>query len=104
MFNRSVVTALSNNEDTSALNEVRENLISLLNSLAAVATRTLPPHKYQTVVALIITLVHSRDIVKDLIGERVSAPDDFAWTRLVEYFSCVYVQTGIFSAFATSHR
>ncbi len=89
MFNRLVVDALSKEDSTNGLKRVRDDLIGLLNNLVSVVTHALLPHKYQTVVALIITLVHSRDIVTELIDTSVSSPDDFAWTRfdLIVYFT-----------------
>ncbi len=86
MFNRMVVKALTADNSADSLVAVRSSLISLLKNLVALVTKTLLLHKYQTVVALIITLVHSRDIVADLIEGRVHHPDDFAWTRFVFHF------------------
>ena len=81
MFNRAITKALNNDDSSKSLNEVRDKLIALLNQLASVVTQALSPHQYQTVVALIITLVHARDIAKDLIDGKVQSTDDFAWTR-----------------------
>ena len=83
MFSRSVVEVLSRSRAADGLSGVKDGLISLLNSLVAVVTQALPPHKYQTIVSLIVTLVHSRDIVTDLIENQVSVPVDFTWKRLV---------------------
>ena len=83
MFNRLVSEALTSGSSMTSLNDVRTKLVTLLNSLASVVTRALPTHLYQTVVALIITLVHSRDITRDLIEGDVTSADDFAWTRWV---------------------
>ena len=81
MFNRKICKALTSEDSNASLNDVRDNLIVLLNRLAAVVTQALAAHQYQTVVALIITLVHSRDIVKGLIYGKVESVDDFAWIR-----------------------
>ena len=89
MFNRAISAALGGDDADRSLNEVREKLIVLLNRLAAVVTQALPPHHYQTVVALIITLVHARDIAKDLIDGHVAVIDDFAWTR---YVTCIFMR------------
>lgn len=89
MFNRDVTEALNSKEPLTATNNVRDRLILLLNRLAAVVTQALLPYQYQTVVALIITLVHARDTVKELIDGQVRSTDDFAWTRcLIEELHC----------------
>ncbi|XP_065071378.1 dynein axonemal heavy chain 6-like isoform X2 [Rhopilema esculentum] len=85
MFNRLVTEALTSGSSMTSLNDVRTKLVTLLNSLASVVTRALSTHLYQTVVALIITLVHSRDITRDLIVGDVTSADDFAWTRHLRY-------------------
>ena len=81
MFSRSISKALASADPNASLNDVRDNLIVLLNQLASVVTKDLPLHQFQLVVALIIVLVHSRDIVKNLIDSQVKSIDDFAWTR-----------------------
>ena len=81
MFSRSISKALNSVDPNASLAGVRDRLIILLNRLASVVTKDLPLHQYQLVVALIIMLVHSRDIVKNLIDGQVKFVDDFAWTR-----------------------
>ena len=81
MFSRKISRVLTSEEPNSLLIGSKDELITLLHRLASVVIRALPPHQYQLVVALIIMLVHSRDIVQNLINDRVESVDDFAWTR-----------------------
>ena len=57
------------------------DIISMLNGLASTSTSSLLQHKYQTIVALIIILVHARDVVANLLSTGVASAEDFEWTR-----------------------
>lgn len=48
-------------------------------------SKELPNHKLMTIEALLTIQVHSRDILSDLIENRVSSVENYEWTRHLRY-------------------
>ncbi|XP_033124826.1 dynein heavy chain 6, axonemal-like [Anneissia japonica] len=85
MFNRSVITSMNSNEPATALEKTCSDLINNLNTLAGLVTENLATHQRMSVEAFITILVHSRDILMNLIQNKVFTDDSFEWQRQLRY-------------------
>jgi len=81
-----VESALMNPNPIESLNELLDLQASQLSQLADLVRCNLTRAMRSSVVALITLDVHSRDIVSELIGSKVSDRDDFEWTRRLRYY------------------
>lgn len=59
----------------------RDQLISLLEQLAEIATDVLRYHKQSTLEALVTLFIHCRDILTTLIDSEIYKSEDFEWIR-----------------------
>ena len=71
-FNKRVVASLNSTDSNSALNEYYQNLIGTINMAASTMSKELLSYKTLTIEALLTIEVHSRDILSDLIQNKVS--------------------------------
>ncbi|XP_019625905.1 PREDICTED: LOW QUALITY PROTEIN: dynein heavy chain 6, axonemal-like [Branchiostoma belcheri] len=85
MFNRDVVKAFRAVSVPNAVTQVRDNMVDTLTRLARLVST--PMHFYQrmTLEALLIIDVHNRDILKEMIDNKVYKSDDFGWTKQLRY-------------------
>jgi dynein heavy chain, axonemal len=84
-FNKKVLLSFSNEKPLQSLELFRTKLISSINSAANMASKDIPSYKVQSIEALLTIDVHSRDILTSLINNKITAPDDFEWTRNLRY-------------------
>ncbi|XP_063958044.1 dynein axonemal heavy chain 6-like isoform X2 [Lytechinus pictus] len=85
MYNREVTASLEAHKASKALMESRDRLVDRLNILAGMVTKPLTHHKRNSVEALMVIMVHSRDIVNNLIDGKIRKSDDFEWTKQLRY-------------------
>ena len=85
MFNRGVVASLESDDPGSSLVETRDKLVLRLNTLAGMVTKPLRSYQRHSVEALITIVVHARDILNNMIEEKVHHSDDFEWTRYLGF-------------------
>lgn len=71
----------NSNSSGSNLSTIGDNLRNNLNKLSSVIKHDMTIDKRNVVVALIITVVHQRDILDDLIQTSVQSSSDFQWIR-----------------------
>lgn len=81
MYNREVTASLEDRKASKALMDSRDRLVGRLNVLAGMVTKPLPHYKRNSVEALMVIMVHSRDIVNNLIDSKIRKSDDFEWTK-----------------------
>ncbi|KAF7254362.1 Dynein heavy chain 6, axonemal [Varanus komodoensis] len=63
----------------------RDDLISLLEQLAEIASDILPYHKQTTLEALVILFIHCRDVLTTMIDHEIYNVEHFEWTRQLRY-------------------
>ncbi|XP_071789676.1 dynein axonemal heavy chain 6-like isoform X2 [Asterias amurensis] len=85
MYNRDVSASLESADPGTSLVETRDKLVLRLNTLAGMVTKPLSSYQRHCVEALITIMVHSRDILNNLIEKKVRRSDDFEWTRQLSY-------------------
>nr|XP_028577583.1 dynein heavy chain 14, axonemal [Podarcis muralis] len=85
MFSRACEMSLSSSHAKMELKEGRNDLISLIEELAAIASDILPYHKQSTLEALVTLIIHCRDVMTVLINNDICSAEDFAWTRQLRY-------------------
>ncbi|XP_053239011.1 dynein axonemal heavy chain 14 isoform X1 [Podarcis raffonei] len=85
MFSRACEMSLSSSHAKMELKEGRDDLISLIEELAAIASDILPYHKQSTLEALVTLIIHCRDVMTVLIDNDICSAEDFAWTRQLRY-------------------
>ena len=83
MFNRDVLRCFQNSKQKEALQNKREELVSVLHKLSQLVTSALAPHQHQTLEALLTIDVHARDVLDSMIAGQVCQQEDFEWVRLV---------------------
>lgn len=83
MFSRACEMSLSSSHAKMELKEGRNDLISLIEELAAIASDILPYHKQSTLEALVTLIIHCRDVMTVLINNDICSAEDFAWTRYI---------------------
>ena len=81
IFCADVNDALMHEQTTQEFQMIIDRLISKLDILADYVKKKLEERHRNVAVALIITLVHARDIVQNLQSDKVDLIDDFQWTR-----------------------
>ncbi|XP_038615472.1 dynein heavy chain 6, axonemal [Tachyglossus aculeatus] len=69
-----------------ALEQFEKVNFQRLNALAALVRGVLPILHRNIITALITIDVHARDIVSDLVGEKVDTTDCFEWQRQLRYY------------------
>lgn len=77
------VEEILNSSQTSSLESVAKELKKKLDDLASVVLTEVSLARRNVIVSLMITLVHQRDTVNDLLNNGVNQPDDFHWIRYV---------------------
>jgi dynein heavy chain len=98
-FTKRISTSLVSNESTKSLKTYFDELVSGLNKVASMNSKDLPNYKLLTIEALITIEVHSRDILYDLIEQKINKIDDFEWRRHLKYEwddhtnSCMVIQS-----------
>lgn len=83
MFGKDCMRSFSAPEPEKELKIVLSNLINQLGELADMALDIPLPHQKTTLEALLTIYVHCRDVLTELIRNRVFSPEDFQWTRYV---------------------
>jgi dynein heavy chain len=84
-FNKRISASLLSKEPLNNLKSYYTELITSLNKVANINTKDLPNYKLLTIEALITIEVHSRDILLDLIEQKINKIDDFEWRRHLKY-------------------
>ncbi|XP_042305526.1 dynein axonemal heavy chain 6 [Sceloporus undulatus] len=69
-----------------ALEEFEEENFERLNALASLVRGSLPKLHRNIITALITIDVHARDIVTELVGQKVDTVDNFDWQRQLRYY------------------
>ncbi|XP_055022499.1 LOW QUALITY PROTEIN: dynein axonemal heavy chain 6-like [Boleophthalmus pectinirostris] len=69
-----------------ALQQFEQTNVNRLNSLAALVRGQLPPLHRNIITALITIDVHARDIVTDLVRQKVDSRSNFEWQRQLRYY------------------
>ncbi|XP_075057079.1 dynein axonemal heavy chain 14 [Mixophyes fleayi] len=100
MFNKECVRSFSSADPEKALRSVLSNLENQLGELAEMALEIPYLHQKTTLEALLTLYVHCRDVLAELIKNKVLTPEDFEWTRQLRYEwneqnnTCYVVQGG----------
>ncbi|XP_029289697.1 LOW QUALITY PROTEIN: dynein heavy chain 6, axonemal [Cottoperca gobio] len=76
-----------------ALQEFELTSIDRLNALAALVRGVLPTSHRNIITALITIDVHARDIVTDLVHQKVDTRSNFEWQRQLRYYWDLYLDT-----------
>ena len=77
--------ALGGNDTATALDEVQSLLEWKLEVMANAVLEELPPDHRKKFEQLITELVRQRDVVRSLIEDKASSPDDFRWLYNLRY-------------------
>ncbi|KAM5165262.1 dynein axonemal heavy chain 14 [Mantella aurantiaca] len=85
MFSKDCMRSFSAPEPEKELKIVLSNLINQLGELAEMALDIPLPHQKTTLEALLTIYVHCRDVLTELIRNRVFIPEDFEWMRQLRY-------------------
>ena len=83
MFNKDVLACFSDPDPVTKLIELRDKVVRMLNMLAGLMSANLVMYKRLSINALLTIDVHNRDIIFDMIENKITQKDDFEWTRLV---------------------
>ena len=83
MFNKDVIACFSDPDPVTKLIELRDKVVRMLNMLARLMSANLVMYKRLSINALLTIDVHNRDIIFDMIENKITQKDDFEWTRLV---------------------
>ncbi|KAM3865367.1 dynein axonemal heavy chain 6 [Diretmus argenteus] len=87
MWCRDVESCLEGDHDHfAALQEFEHTNINRLNALAALVRGHLSTLHRNIITALITIDVHARDIVTDLVRQKVDSSSDFEWQRQLRYY------------------
>ena len=81
MFNKEVSKSLDSDEPGKALRHTEDRMVELLNQLASFTSARLKGFQRMSVEALLTITVHNRDIVNDMIVNKVRRLEDFEWKR-----------------------
>ncbi|KAM9316864.1 dynein axonemal heavy chain 14 [Gastrophryne carolinensis] len=85
MFNKDCIRGFSAAEPEKELRTVLSNLVNQLHELADMALEIPLPHQKTTLEALLTIYVHCRDVLTQMINNKIFALDDFEWTRQLRY-------------------
>ncbi|XP_069810836.1 dynein axonemal heavy chain 14 isoform X3 [Dendropsophus ebraccatus] len=100
MFSKDCLKGFSSEDPETELRGVLSNLEKRLGELAELAVEVPLLHQKRTLEALLILYVHCRDVLTDLLRNKVFTAEDFEWTRQLRYDwnkqnnSCYVVQAG----------
>ncbi|XP_056424426.1 dynein axonemal heavy chain 14 isoform X2 [Hyla sarda] len=100
MFSKDCLKGFSSEDPETELRTVLSNLEKRLGDLAELAVEVPLLHQKRTLEALLILYVHCRDVLTDLLKNKVFTAEDFEWTRQLRYEwnkqnnSCYVVQAG----------
>ncbi|XP_073527968.1 dynein axonemal heavy chain 14 isoform X2 [Phyllobates terribilis] len=100
MFSKDCLKGFSSEDPESELRAVLSILEKRLGDLAELAVEVLLLHQKKTLEALLTLYVHCRDVLTDLVQNKVFTAEDFEWTRQLRYEwkkqnnSCYVVQAG----------
>ena len=83
VFTSDVENALRNTTPYEELSYLIDKIKSQLDALAESVKKRMSEHQRNIAVALIIAIVHARDIVNGLLDHSVTSADDFQWTRYI---------------------
>ena len=81
IFAKQVTFCLKNADPLKQLTGFKDKNIRQLNQLARLVSTNLLAHKRLSVNALLTIAVHNRDILLNLIDDKVTKLDNFEWTR-----------------------
>ncbi|GFO34548.1 dynein heavy chain 1, axonemal, partial [Plakobranchus ocellatus] len=85
MFNKEVSKSLDSEHPGKALRQTQERMVDLLNQLASFTSTHLKSFQRMSVEALLTITVHNRDIVNEMIVNKVRKLEDFEWKRQLRY-------------------
>ncbi|RUS88169.1 hypothetical protein EGW08_004066, partial [Elysia chlorotica] len=85
MFNKEVSKSLDCDQPGTALRQTQERMVDLLNQLASFTSARLKSFQRMSVEALLTITVHNRDIVNNMIMNKVRRLEDFEWKRQLRY-------------------
>ncbi|XP_057306686.1 dynein axonemal heavy chain 6-like [Hydractinia symbiolongicarpus] len=85
VFSSDVNKALQCDAVAPKLREVAGQVMVKLDNMAECVKKTLPENQRNLAVALIINLVHDRDIINNLVSFSVDSSDDFQWIKQLRY-------------------
>ncbi|KAM3930843.1 dynein axonemal heavy chain 14 [Leptodactylus fuscus] len=100
MFSKDCLKGFSSEDPETELTNVLSNLEKRLGELSEMAVEVPHLHQKRTLEALLILYVHCRDVLTELIRNKVFSAEDFEWTRQLRYEwntqnnSCYVVQAG----------
>jgi dynein heavy chain 1 len=80
-----VEDALRSDNSATALQEQLRSLEWKLSVMAETVLMELPPQNRKKFEQMITELVHQRDVIRELLEERVSSPSDFRWLYHLRY-------------------
>merc|ERR1719354_1384339 len=69
-----------------AMKEFEEINFERLNSLASLTRSNIPKLHRNNITALITIDVHARDIITQMVSEKIDSNDDFMWNRQLRYY------------------
>ncbi|XP_071996145.1 dynein axonemal heavy chain 14 isoform X2 [Engystomops pustulosus] len=100
MFSKDCIKGFSSDDPEKELRNVLSILERRLGELAELTVEVFLLHQKRTLEALLILYVHCRDVLTQLLRNKVFTAEDFEWTRQLRYEwnpqnnSCYVVQAG----------
>ncbi|XP_044147930.1 LOW QUALITY PROTEIN: dynein axonemal heavy chain 14 [Bufo gargarizans] len=100
MFSKDCLKGFDSADPETELKTILSNLEKRLGELAELAVEVPLLHQKRTLEALLILYVHCRDVLTELLRNKVFTAQDFEWTRQLRYEwnkqnnSCYVVQAG----------
>ncbi|KAG8548789.1 hypothetical protein GDO81_024153, partial [Engystomops pustulosus] len=100
MFSKDCIKGFSSDDPEKELRNVLSILERRLGELAELTVEVSLLHQKRTLEALLILYVHCRDVLTQLLRNKVFTTEDFEWTRQLRYEwnpqnnSCYVVQAG----------
>ncbi|XP_074663059.1 dynein axonemal heavy chain 6-like [Tubulanus polymorphus] len=85
VFTKDVDESFEEPNPRTALIKVKDRMIESLKKLAGLVVTPLQPHLRHSVEAMLIINVHNRDVLNDMIENKIRKRDDFEWSRQLRY-------------------
>nr|KAI8735296.1 dynein heavy chain 6; axonemal-like [Biomphalaria glabrata] len=85
MFNKDVTKSFDSHHTKSALKQTLDSIVELLNQLASFTYARLQGYQRLSIEALLTITVHNRDIVIEMLKNKVKRKEDFEWKRQLRY-------------------
>ncbi|KAH9496161.1 Dynein heavy chain 6, axonemal [Bulinus truncatus] len=85
MFNKDVTKSLTSEDTKTSLIHTQESIVELLNNLASFTYARLQGYQRLSIEALLTITVHNRDIVLEMIKNKIKKREDFEWKRQLRY-------------------